>query len=81
MKSAILCTEGISDEEKKRRIEIRKEAAITAFYEDAQSLGLQCFSRKDLSSPLNMVEQIEQYFGLICLKNHNTRHLKSMMLK
>ena len=69
MKSAILRTEGISDEEKKRRIEIRKEAAITAFYEDAQSLGLQCFSRLDISSPLNMVEQIEQYFGLICPKN------------
>ncbi|MBP5442696.1 MAG: AAA family ATPase [Treponema sp.] len=64
MKSAILLTEGISDEEKRRRIEIRKEAAITAFYEDAQRLGLQCFSRKDISSPLNMVEQIEQYFGL-----------------
>ena len=64
MKSAILRTEGISDEEKSRRIEIRKEAAITAFYEDAENLGLQCFSRKDISSPLEMAEHIEQYFGL-----------------
>ena len=64
MKSSIMRTEGISEEEKKRRLDIRQEAAITAFYEDAQNMGLQCFSREDISSPLDMAKHIEQYFGL-----------------
>ena len=64
MLTAIMNTEDISDEEKKRRIEIRRAAAITAFYQDAQSFGLQSFSRTDLSSPLEMTYIIEQYFNM-----------------
>ena len=64
MLTAIMNTKGISDEEKKRRVEIRRAAAITAFYEDARSLGLQTFSRKDISSPVEMANVIEQYFNI-----------------
>ena len=64
MLTAIMNTEGISDEEKKRRVEIRRSAAITAFYEDARSLCLQTFSRKDISSPVEMANVIEQYFNI-----------------
>ena len=64
MHTAVLNTQGISEEEKKRRIEIRKAAAITAFYEDPRALGIQSFSRSVLRSPAEMAEQIERYFGL-----------------
>ena len=64
MLTAIMNTKGISDEEKMRRVEIRRSAAITAFYEDARSLGLQTFSRKDISSPVEMANVIEQYFNI-----------------
>ena len=64
MLTAIMNTKGISDEEKMRRVEIRRAAAITAFYEDARSLGLQTFSRKDISSPVEMANVIEQYFNI-----------------
>ena len=64
MLTAIMNTEGISDEEKNRRIEIRRASAIAAFYEDAQSYGLQSFSRKDISSPIEMTNKIAQYFNM-----------------
>ena len=64
MLTAIMNTKGISDEEKMRRVEIRRAAAITAFYENARSLGLQTFSRKDISSPVEMANVIEQYFNI-----------------
>ena len=64
MLTAIMNTEGISDEEKKRRIEIRRASAIAAFYEDAQSYGLQSFSRKDISSPIEMTNKIAHYFNM-----------------
>ena len=64
MLTAIMNTEGISDEEKKRRVKIRRAAALSAFYEDPRSLGLQSFSRKDVSSPLEMTYKIEQFFSI-----------------
>ena len=64
MLTAIMNTEGISDEEKNRRIEIRRASAIAAFYEDAQSYGLQSFSRKDISSPIEMTNKIAHYFNM-----------------
>ena len=64
MLTVIMNTEGISDEEKNRRIEIRRASAIAAFYEDAQSYGLQSFSRKDISSPIEMTNKIAQYFNM-----------------
>lgn len=65
MLTAIMNTEGISDEEKNRRIEIRRASAIAAFYEDAQSYGLQSFSRKDISSPIEMTNKIAHYFNMV----------------
>ena len=62
MLTAIMNTEGISDEEKNRRIKIRRASAIAAFYEDAQSYGLQSFSRKDISSPIEMTNKICNQF-------------------
>ena len=64
MLTAIMNTEGISDEEKNRRIEIRRASAIAAFYEDAQSYGLRSFSRKDISSPIEMTNKIAHYFNM-----------------
>ncbi len=64
MLTAIMNTEGISDEEKNRRIEIRRASAIAAFYEDAQGYGLQSFSRQDISSPIEMTNKIAQYFNM-----------------
>ena len=64
MLTAIMNTEGISDEEKNRRIEIRRASAIAAFYEEAQSYGLQSFSRKDISSPIEMTNKIAHYFNM-----------------
>jgi len=64
MLTAIMNTEGISDEEKKRRIEIRRAAALSAFYEDVRSLGLRSFSRNDINSPLEMANKIEQFFNI-----------------
>ena len=64
MLTAIMNTEGISDEEKNRRIEIRRASAIAAFCEDAQSYGLQSFSRKDISSPIEMTNKIAHYFNM-----------------
>lgn len=64
MLTAILNTEGISEEERKRRVEIRKAAAITAFYEDPRALGIQSFSRNEINSPTEMVRHIERCFGL-----------------
>ncbi|MBP5604399.1 MAG: hypothetical protein J6X60_02495 [Ruminiclostridium sp.] len=55
---------GVPDAEKIRRIEIRKQAAINAFYENASDHGIQCFSRNNMSSPLEMVTVVENYFGL-----------------
>ena len=64
MLTAIMNTEGISDEEKNRRIEKKRASAIAAFYEDAQSYGLQSFSRKDISSPIEMTNKIAHYFNM-----------------
>ena len=64
MLTAIMNTEGISNEEKNRRIEIRRASAIAAFYEDAQSYGLQSFSRKNISSPIEMTNKIAHYFNM-----------------
>ena len=64
MLTAIMNTKGISDEEKMRRVEIRRSAAIIAFYEDAQEFGLQSFSRKDIGSPVEMAIKIERFFNI-----------------
>ncbi|MBO5337758.1 MAG: AAA family ATPase [Lachnospiraceae bacterium] len=64
MITAIMNTSGISDAEKMRRIEMRKAAAIDAFYEKPEKSGIQSYSRSDIMSPSEMAERIEKFFGL-----------------
>lgn len=64
MIDAIMNTPGISDAEKTRRIEMRKAAAIGAFYENAEKNGMQYYSRSDVKSPLEMAERIKNFFRL-----------------
>lgn len=62
MITAIMNTSGISDAEKMRRIEMRKAAAIGAFYENPEKNGIQSYSRSDVKSPSEMAERIEKFF-------------------
>ncbi len=48
MMENILNTSGISEDEKQKRIILRKEAAINAFYGNAKEFGIQTFMREDL---------------------------------
>ena len=64
MVEAILNEKGVPDDEKNRRIEIRRSSAINAFYENANDYGLKCFSRDNMSSPTVMVKLVEEYFSL-----------------
>lgn len=60
----ILNTPGISEDEKRRRIAMRKEAAINAFYEDAKEFGVQTFMREETRTAYEMAEKLARYFGL-----------------
>lgn len=60
----ILSTPGISDEEKQRRIMMRKGAAINAFYENAKEFGIQTFMRDVTTTAQEMAEKVEKHFGL-----------------
>ena len=61
----ILRTPGISDEEKQRRIYMRKEAAINAFYENAKEFGIQTFMREEATTAQKMAEKVAKHFGLV----------------
>lgn len=61
----ILRTPGISDEEKQRRIYMRKEAAINAFYENAKEFGIQTFMREGATTAQKMAEKVAKHFGLV----------------
>lgn len=54
----------VDDKEKTRRIEIRKFAAINAFYENADCYGFQSFSRDGMKSPTEMLNVVEAYLKL-----------------
>lgn len=60
----ILSTPDISDEEKQRRIVMRKEAAITAFFEIAKDFGIQTFMREETITAQEMAEKVAGYFEL-----------------
>lgn len=60
----ILSTPGISDEEKQRRIMMRKGATINAFYENAKEFGIQTFIRDVTTTVQEMAEKVEKHFGL-----------------
>lgn len=64
MVKAILREEGVSDSEKARRIEMRKLAAVNAFYENADDYGFHSFSRDNMKAPAEMVNLVEAYWNL-----------------
>jgi len=57
MMENILNTPGISEEEKQRRIAMRKEAAINAFHINAQEFGVQTFMREETRTAHEMAEK------------------------
>ena len=61
----ILSSPGISDEEKQRRIMMRKGAAINAFYENAKEFGIQTFMREGTTAEQEMAEKVAKHFGLV----------------
>ena len=69
MVEAIMREEGVSDSEKAVRIQMRRKAAINAFYENADNYGFRSFSRDNMQSPLEMVKCIEEYW---CLNDANS---------
>ena len=60
----IMNTPGIDEAEKQRRIELRRQAAIGAFYEDAESFGITVFMREDTKNADEMAEKAAEHFGL-----------------
>lgn len=64
MMENILNTPGISETEKHRRIVMRKEAAISAFHENAKEFGIQTFMREDTRTEYEMAEKLARHFGL-----------------
>ena len=60
----IMNTPGISDEEKQRRLTVRKKAAINAFYENANEFGIQTFMREETTTAQEMAEKVARYFEL-----------------
>ena len=64
MVEAILNEEGVSESEKTRRIEMRRLAAVNAFYEKAEEYGFQSFSRDNMQSPEETLSMVEKYWKL-----------------
>ena len=60
----VLNTPGISEEEKLRRIDMRKAAAINAFYKNAKEFGIQTFMREETRDAYEMAEKVAVHFGL-----------------
>ena len=58
----ILNTQDISEEEKQRRIDMRKAAAINAFHVNAKEFGIETFMREETENAYEMVERIERHF-------------------
>jgi len=64
MMDIILNTPDISANEKRRRIEMRKAAAINAFHLNASDFGIQTFMREETGSAHEMAEKIAIFWGL-----------------
>ncbi len=64
MMDIILNTPDISENEKRRRLEMRKAAAINAFHENANDSGIQTFMREETGSAHEMAEKIAIFWGL-----------------
>ena len=64
MVKAIMNEDGVANAEKARRIEMRRLAAVNAFYENADDYGFHSFSRNNMKSPAEMVSLVEAYWNL-----------------
>jgi len=64
MIDSILNTQDISDDEKRKRIEMRRSAAINAFHVNAEEFGIRTFSREETGSAHEMAEKTAAHFGL-----------------
>ncbi len=64
MLESILNTPGISENEKRRRAEMRRAAAINAFHVNAAEYGIQTFLREETVSAQEMAEKVLAHFGL-----------------
>lgn len=64
MMDMILNTPDISDEEKQRRIEMRRSAAIAAFHVNAGDFGIHTFMREETGTAYEMAEKVAAHFGL-----------------
>ena len=64
MMDMILNTPDISDAEKRRRIEMRRAAAINAFHVNAADFGIQTFLREETGYAQEMAEKVAAHFGL-----------------
>lgn len=64
MVKAIMNEDGVANAEKARRIEMRRLAAVNAFYENADDYGFHSFSRDNMKSPAEMVSLVEAYWNL-----------------
>ena len=64
MLESILNTPDISKDEKRRRTEMRRAAAIDAFHVNAAEYGIQTFLRDETVSAQEMAEKVLAHFGL-----------------
>ncbi|MBE6759718.1 MAG: hypothetical protein E7554_06465 [Ruminococcaceae bacterium] len=64
MLESILNTPNISEDEKRRRTEMRRAAAIDAFHVNAAEYGIQTFLRDETVSAQEMAEKVLAHFGL-----------------
>lgn len=60
--NSILETPGISDDEKLRRISLRRNAAIEAFQYDMSKYDITMFERNTQSTVEELLEKVEEYF-------------------
>ena len=64
MLDIILNTPDISENKKRRRIEMRRAAAIAAFHVNAGDFGIHTFMREETGSAYEMSEKVSAHFGL-----------------
>lgn len=74
MMDIILNTPDISEEEKLRRIEMRRAAAINAFHVNAEEFGIHMLMREETGSANEMAEKTAVHFGLTLSENNYEDH-------
>lgn len=64
MFESIIHTPGICEQEKHRRVTLRKDAAVQAFFEDTAELKIKSFMRNEENTVSKMVNNVESHFHL-----------------